>query len=227
MTTAAVLSGKNLMMTYGKGQTVQPVLSGASLRLGRGEACALLGPSGSGKTTLLSILGCLLTPTAGSLSILDRPVPWGAPRGLTRLRREVIGFVFQQSNLLPFLSVADNVRVVGRNSGVRGRDLEFRITELLDRLGIAAIAARRPAEVSTGQRQRAAIARALVHRPSVILADEPTAALDWDAGQTAVRLLADHARSSGAGLLVVTHDARLVDLFDQVFHIEHGKVVPA
>jgi ABC-type lipoprotein export system ATPase subunit len=227
MSAGAVVTGEDLVLVYGTGQTAQPVLSGASVRLGRGEACALLGPSGSGKTTLLSILGCLLTPTAGRLSVLDRTVPWGVPRGLTRLRREAIGFVFQQSNLLPFLSLADNVRVVGRNSGVPGRDLESRVGELLDRLGIGPVASKRPAEVSTGQRQRAAIARALVHHPAVILADEPTAALDWDTGQAAVRLLADHARSSGAGLLVVTHDARLVGLFDRAFRIEHGKVVAA
>jgi ABC-type lipoprotein export system ATPase subunit len=227
MSAEAVLIGEDLVLVYGTGPAAQPVLSGASVRLARGEACALLGPSGSGKTTLLSILGCLLTPTAGRLCVLDGPVPWGAPRGLTRLRRETIGFVFQQANLLPFLSVADNVRVVGRNSGVRGRDLESRVGELLDRLGIGSVASKRPAEVSTGQRQRAAIARALVHRPAVILADEPTAALDWDAGYAAVKLLADHARSSGAGLLVVTHDARLVGLFDRVFRIDHGKVVAA
>ena len=227
MSSGAVLTGEELAMTYRAGQAAQPVLAGASLRICRGEACALLGPSGSGKTTLLSILGCLLTPTAGRLTVAGRPAPWGAPRALARLRREAVGFVFQQAQLLPFLSVADNVRVVGRNSGVRGGELEGRVGQLLDRLGIGPIASMRPGQVSTGQRQRASIARALVHRPVVVLADEPTAALDWDAGRTAVGLLADHARSTGAGLLVVTHDDRLLGLFDRVFRIEHGKVVPA
>jgi putative ABC transport system ATP-binding protein len=221
---AAVLECADLRKSYGQGPLSQAVLTGVSLSLGAGQACVLLGPSGSGKTTLLSILGCLLSPSGGELRIQGQPVDHTAADQLTLLRRRQIGFVFQQAQLLPFLTLADNVALVGRNSGLGPAEVGQRVGELLARLDIVGLRARRPDQVSGGQRQRAAIARALVHRPAVVLADEPTAALDWANGEAVVRLLIEQAKVEGALLVVVTHDTRLVNRFDRVFHMDSGKV---
>ena len=142
---------------------------------------ALLGPSGSGKTTLLSILGCLLSPTAGVLRIDGKQVDHAAPGRLTELRRTVLGFVFQQAQLLPFLSMGDNLRIVGRNAGLARSFVEARITCLGDRLGIADLLVKKPHLASTGQRQGLDRSSA-AHQPPIVLADEPTAVLDWETG---------------------------------------------
>jgi putative ABC transport system ATP-binding protein len=222
---AAILDCNDVRKTYGRGPLAQAVLHGVSLRLGPGEACVLLGPSGSGKTTLLSILGCLLSPSAGELRIHGQAVDHACAGRQSWIRRRQIGFVFQQAQLLPFLTVAQNVAVVGRNSGLGRAETASRVEELLARLDIEHLRARRPDQVSGGQRQRAAIARALVHRPSIVLADEPTAALDGPTGEAVVRLLIEQARAEGALLIAVTHDTRLVKRFDRVFHMDSGRVL--
>jgi putative ABC transport system ATP-binding protein len=219
-----VLSCEGLHHTYGRGDAAEPVLRGVSASFAAGEACVLLGPSGSGKTTLLSILGCMLRPTGGQLSLCGEQVDWRSPCRLTRLRRAHLGFVFQHAQLLPFLTVAENLEVVGRNAGLSARALAPRVEELLDRLGIAAMWHKKPDHLSGGQRQRVAIARAVLHRPPILLADEPTAALDWQHGQEAVRLLVEQAREEGAMLLTVTHDTRLLPLFRRVLRIECGRL---
>ena len=144
---------------------------------------------------------------------------------LQELRRTKIGFVFQHAHLLPFLTVEQNLRVVGRNAGLTARSVADRITELAQRLGIGHYRHRRPGELSGGQRQRVAVARAVIHRPPIILADEPTSALDWDNGQAAVRLLVDEAHAAGAVLVTVTHDTRLVGMFDRVLRMECGRLL--
>jgi putative ABC transport system ATP-binding protein len=212
-------------MVYGTGAFAEPVLKDVTLSLDRGQACALLGPSGSGKTTLLSILGCLLTPTAGELRVAGVVVDHRSGRMLAQIRRTRIGFVFQQAQLLPFLSMAGNLRVAGRNAGVREADLLARIGDLAGRLGIAPLLEKKPDRASGGQRQRVAVARALIHRPPIVLADEPTAALDWANGESVVRLLTEQAKLEGSLLLAVTHDTRLLGFFDRVFQIEDGRVV--
>lgn len=214
-----------LSKTYGRGDLAETALSGVSLECQRGEACVLLGPSGSGKTTLLSILGCLLSPTSGKVEIEGQQVPHGQPGKLIALRRHKIGFVFQHAQLLPFLNVERNLSVVARNAGLSRRDISLRIGELTETLGIAPYRHRKPAELSGGQRQRVAIARALLHRPPILLADEPTAALDWENGQAAIRLLIEQARAENSLLIVVTHDMRLVPLFDRVIRMESGRVL--
>jgi putative ABC transport system ATP-binding protein len=219
-----VLECDNVCHTYGQGELAERVLLGVSASFSAGQACVLMGPSGSGKTTLLSILGCMLRPTAGELTVCGEKVDWRSPGRLTRYRRCHLGFVFQHAQLLPFLSVADNLAVVGRNAGLPGRKLAVRIDELLERLGIAAMRHKKPDQLSGGQRQRVAIARAVLHRPAVLLADEPTAALDWQHGQEAVRLLVEQARVEGALLLTVTHDTRLLPMFGRVLHIEGGRL---
>lgn len=219
-----VLQCENVHHTYGCGEVAEPVLLGVSASFAAGEACVLMGPSGSGKTTLLSILGCMLKPIAGNLSVCGERVDWRSPQGLTILRRLYLGFVFQHAQLLPFLSVAENLEVVGRNAGLSARRLADRIEELLERLGIATMRHKKPDHLSGGQRQRVAIARAVLHRPSILLADEPTAALDWQHGEEAVRLLVEQAQEEGAMLLTVTHDTRLLPMFRRVLRIEGGQL---
>ena len=220
-----VLECRAVSKAYGRGALAEPVLEDISFSLERGQSCALVGPSGSGKTTLLSILGCLLTPTSGELLIGDQAVDHGSGRMLGELRRTHIGFVFQHAQLLPFLTMKDNLRSIGRNSGLNTAELSARITELAERLGIDRLLNKKPEHASGGQRQRAAIARALIHRPRIILADEPTAALDWHNGKTVIRLLTEQAKIEKAVLLTVTHDMRLVDYFDRVLHLEDGRLV--
>lgn len=210
--------------TFGKGELAEPVLSGISASFAAGETCLLMGPSGSGKTTLLSIMGCMLRPTEGTLRLRGEPVDWRSSRRLTQARRQYLGFVFQHAQLLPFLTVTENLEVVGRNAGLRGHELDRRVSHLLERLDVVNCRRKTPDQLSGGQRQRVAIARAALHRPPVILADEPTAALDWDHGEEAVRLLVEQARQEGAMLLTVTHDARLIPYFDRRLGIDRGRL---
>lgn len=219
-----VLKCHDISKVYGAGSLTQTALDRVSLSFDRGETCVLLGPSGSGKTTLLSLLGCLLTPSSGQVSIEGKHVPYDSPAQLATLRSRRIGFVFQHAQLLPFLSVCDNLQVIGRNACMGRREISERTAYLLDRLGIGAFASRKPAQLSGGQRQRAAIARALLHRPPIVLADEPTAALDWTNGQAAVDLLIEQTRLEMALLIVVTHDARLVDRFDRALYLDSGSL---
>lgn len=219
------LSCHNLTHTYGKAGTPETALSDVSVEFAASEACLLMGPSGSGKTTLLSICGCLLRPTSGELYLEGEPVHRAPLSRLTAIRRQTIGFVFQHSQLLPFLSLEENLRIIGRNAGIAPRALAERIDGLLDRLEICPWRRRYPHEVSGGQRQRFAIARALVHRPRIVLADEPTAALDWRNGENAMKLLIEETRMSGALLIAVSHDARLLPLFERVLQIENGQIV--
>jgi putative ABC transport system ATP-binding protein len=220
----AVLQCENLHHTYGQAELAEPVLLGVSASFAAGEACVLMGPSGSGKTTLLSILGCLLRPTSGAVKVRGASVEWRSPSRMTRFRRVHLGFVFQHAQLLPFLTISENLEVVGRNAGLPPRTRMARIEELLERLGIAAMRHKKPDHLSSGQRQRVAIARAVLHRPPILLADEPTAALDWHHGEEAVRLLIEQARTEGAMVLTVTHDARLRPLFQRVLRIDAGQL---
>jgi putative ABC transport system ATP-binding protein len=219
---APVLECQVIRHVFGRGEIADEVLRGVTVAFERGETCVLMGPSGSGKTTLLSILGCLLTPTSGELVLDGQQVDFTARGVLRRLRRAKIGFVFQHAQLLPFLTITENLEVVGRNAGLSARALAIRIGDLLDRLGIATTRHRKPGQLSGGQRQRAAIARAVLQQPSILVADEPTAALDWHHGQEAVRLLVEQAQEEGAMLLAVTHDARLVPMFNRRLHIREG-----
>ena len=167
-TKSTLLGIRNVAKTFGR----NVVLRDVSLEIAEGEFLTILGESGSGKTTLLSILGCLLVPSEGELWFAGRRVRHVAG-SLTELRRTKIGFVFQHAQLLPFLSVVEHLEAVGWNAGLRGVALTRRVTELLERLDVAACAAKHPGQLSGGQRQRVSIARAVLHRPAVVLADEP------------------------------------------------------
>ena len=220
----AVLECECLSKTFGRETLAEKVLEDVSLSLHRGEACVLLGPSGSGKTTLLSILGCLLTPSGGELRIQNQRVDFQSLSQLTALRRHHLGFVFQRPQLLPFLSLEENLRIVGKNAGLPEVDLTDRLDQILDTLGVSHLRHRMPTEASGGQCERVGVARALLHRPSVVLADEPTAALDWPCGEAVMRLLTQQARRENALLFVVTHDQRLVPMFDRVFSMVVGRI---
>ena len=219
-----MLTCHRLRKTFGHGRAAQSALHEVTTNFHRGETCALLGPSGSGKTTLLSILGCLLSPDEGELTIDGTAVNFRSPGTLANLRRQRIGFVFQHAQLLPFLTIEDNLRIVGENAGLGRSTLRSRISELLQSLGIADLRQRSPESASGGERQRVAIARALLHSPSILLADEPTASLDAANGDNVVRLLIDQAKQHNALLIVVTHDTRVIPRFDRVLHIDSGKV---
>lgn len=218
------LQCENVSMVYQEGGFEEKAVEDVRLSCDRGQRCVLLGPSGSGKTTLLSILGALLRPTTGAVYIEGEAIPFSCSRHLTAIRRHRIGFVFQHSHLLPFLTVKDNLRLVSENVGLPKSSVNQRIIELAEMLGIEAYLDRMPSKLSGGQRQRVAIARALLHKPGLILADEPTAALDWQNGRTAIQLLVDQARIEHAVLFVVTHDTRLLSFFDRVFVMESGRL---
>lgn len=219
-----MLECRDVRKSFGTGRFAQPVLRGVSLALDPGQTGVLLGPSGSGKTTLLSILGCLQTPCSGQVIIDGEAVSHGNSRQMIALRRNRIGFVFQQAQLLPFLTMEENVRIVGRNAGLGRNELGARIPALMDRLNVAHLRTRRPCQASRGENQRVAVVRALVHRPWIVLADEPTAALDWQNGRAVIRLLTQIAEREQTVLLTVTHDVRLADMFMRRFHLDQGKV---
>jgi putative ABC transport system ATP-binding protein len=210
--------------TFQNAGNVERVLDGISLDLARGQSTLLLGPSGSGKTTLLSIVGCLLTPSSGELFINDDRIDFGNKDALVGIRRKQIGFVFQHAQLLAFLTVAENLRLVGMNASLSEEKVSAQISALSRQLHVQACLDKLPSVLSGGQRQRVAIARALMTNPSIVLADEPTAALDWNNAQAAVELLVQECRRRESTVLVVTHDIRLIPLFDRVLTLSEGRL---
>jgi putative ABC transport system ATP-binding protein len=220
----SVLSIQGISKDYGSGDIVEHVLKRVYLEFYQGQASVLIGPSGSGKTTLLSILGCLLAPSAGELTINGLAVDFANKSSLTEVRRQKLGFIFQQAQLLPFMTVAENLVIIGRNAGMSEANIASRLDNLLERLELQGMRHKYPAQLSGGQRQRVAISRALLHGPSIVLADEPTAALDWQTGKTVVELLLEQARLEQAVLVVVTHDTRMLPLFDRILSIADGMV---
>jgi putative ABC transport system ATP-binding protein len=221
----AVIEARNVVKRLGAGAGQVEALRGVSLALMGGELTLLMGPSGSGKTTLLSILGCMLTPTSGSIRIRGRVTSGANAGALARLRRDHVGFVFQSYHLFPTLSALDNVRLALDVRGERGRTAIARSRRVLDVVGLAEKQDALPRELSGGEQQRVAIARAIVANPSAILADEPTGALDSANGQTVMTILAEVARDPQRAVLVVTHDPRIVPFADRVVHIEDGRIV--
>jgi len=229
MSESPALETRGLTKVYGHGHTEVVALSDASMRVRRGEIVALLGPSGAGKSTFLLCVGLINAPTRGTVSIGGRLMQDG-PRSLgdrRRFRRERIGFVFQKSNLIPFLSAVENVQVVGELVGRPSSVARRRAMELLADLGVGKRASNMPAQLSGGEQQRVTVARALANHPSLILADEPTAALDGTRGRQVMELFRDVAHQHGTGVVVVTHDHRALDVFDTVYEMEDGTLKPA
>ncbi|HMM88227.1 ABC transporter ATP-binding protein [Bradyrhizobium sp.] len=223
--TEPLLEAVNVAKDLGSGAAKVAALKGVSLALRGGELTLLMGPSGSGKTTLLSILGCMLTPTAGTVRIRQSSIADAGPEDLARLRREHVGFIFQSFHLFPTLSAVDNVRLALDVRGEPSRAARARSREALAKVGLAHKTKAYPRELSGGEQQRVAIARAIVGNPSIILADEPTAALDGENGQAIMKLLAEVAREREHAVLIVTHDPRLLPFADRVVHIEDGRII--
>lgn len=220
------LEACNLTKVYGSGNTEVVAMKDVSLRVAAGEVMALLGPSGAGKSTLLTALGLINPPTAGRIVIGGTAV-LDADRALVDLRafrRRHLGFVFQKANLIPFLSAAENVAVALEINDVAPRVARRRALELLDYLGVGDRAQSLPDALSGGQQQRVAVARALANQPDLILADEPTAALDSHRGRQVMELFRTVAHERGAAVIVVTHDHRALDVFDRTCEMEDGRL---
>jgi putative ABC transport system ATP-binding protein len=214
--------------SFGAGPNRVHILHDAGLGIARGEVVFLVGPSGSGKTTLLSILGCLLTPDQGSVQVLGQEVAGMSATERTRFRGQHLGFVFQTFNLFPTLSALDNVALVLTMRGLSCAAARLRAAELLDQVGLAQRGGLRPpAQMSTGECQRVAVARALANQPTILLADEPTASLDAGNGQSVMKLLTRLVRERGMTLVVVTHDNRILPFADRILHLENGRLIRA
>jgi putative ABC transport system ATP-binding protein len=215
---------QNVTKTYGSGATAYQALRGVDFNVSPGEFVMLSGPSGSGKTTLLSILGCVLGPTTGGVELLGEDISRATERDLPRLRREYIGFVFQSHNLIASLDATENIALLLRMRGYAHNDALEESHRLLGAVGLADKIASLPRDLSGGQRQRVAIARALAGSPPIILADEPTAALDAQNGLAVTELLRALAKEHGHTVVVVTHDNRIFHLADRIVHIEDGLI---
>lgn len=215
-----------LTKIYGHGNTEVVAVKDVTLRVARGEIVALLGPSGAGKSTLLTAMALINPPTSGQIHIGGQLVMDGA-RALVDLRafrRQHLGFVFQKANLIPFLNARENVQVALEVNDVPPRAARERAMELLEYLGVGNRANNLPDALSGGEQQRVAVARALANKPSLILADEPTAALDSRRGRQVMELFAQVAHDRGTAVIVVTHDARALDVFDRIVEMEDGRL---
>jgi ABC-type lipoprotein export system ATPase subunit len=225
----AVVSARGLVRTFGEGRSARRVLDGADLEVAAGEIVAVLGRSGSGKSTLLHLLGGLDRPESGTVEIAGERLDGAGERRLSALRRRHVGFVFQFFHLLPELTGEANVLLAARVRGT-DRDAERRGRELVDRLGLRDVAESFPHQLSGGEQQRFAIARALVNDPSLVLADEPTGNLDVQAGASVLELLREVA-TNGAGapraVVLVTHEASAAAIADRVLRLEDGRLGPA
>lgn len=217
---------ENLVKSFGKGESKVSVIDGANFTLNRGEFVALVAPSGSGKTTLLMMLGCVLEPTSGSMVIGDEEVYRGKwlIKDDRALRRKKIGFIFQAHYLIPFLNIEENVTLLPYQNGETKSVVKPRVKEIMDYLDMSDKMANMPSELSGGQNQRIAIARALANNPDIILADEPTAALDQHRAKSVVEMLKKITREKNVTIIMVTHDERLLPYCDKVLTIKDKKI---
>ncbi len=220
---AVVASG--VEMVYDSGAEPYAVLRGIDLEIQKGDVQLLMGPSGSGKTTLLSILGGILTPTAGKVFLMGQEITGMTRNQLAKFRLKNVGFIFQGFNLFPALTAAENVEVALKVKGLRGLQARRQVAiELLEQVGLADRMHHLPKDLSGGQKQRVAIARALAGDPHIIMADEPTASLDSQSGHAVIELLRQLAKNAGRTVLIVTHDPRLVDAADRITYLEDGMI---
>lgn len=211
-------------MSYQLGHESIPVLKDVNLSVKSGNIKLLMGPSGSGKTTLLSILAGLLSPTGGRVELLGQDITKLSRAQLSRFRLENIGFIFQGFNLFPALTAIENVELALDLRGIRGKVARDQAQDLLTQVGLGDKIDHHPRDLSGGQKQRVAIARALVTHPKIVMADEPTAALDSHSGHAVMELLRKLAKDDGVTVLMVTHDARIVDIADSIICLEDGEI---
>ena len=219
-----VLVARDLTKVYGEGGAAVRALDGASIEVRRGEIVAIMGPSGSGKSTMLHLLGALETPTSGEISLGGERYDGLDDAGLTRVRRDRIGFVFQFFNLLPSLSAEENVLLPALIAGDRGEAARARVRQLLGRVGLSSRIDHLPAELSGGEQQRVSIARALLREPELVLADEPTGNLDSRSGAEVLELLREVSESEQQTVVMVTHDPGAAAVADRVIFLRDGRV---
>lgn len=218
------IHANGIEMTFFSGEQPFKVLKGINLSIKLGDIQLLMGPSGSGKTTLLSILGGILTPTAGQVFSLGQEITGLSRRALAQFRLHNIGFIFQGFNLFPALTAAENIEAALNLKGYKGKEARQQALKLLEQVGLGDKIQSLPSDLSGGQKQRIAIARALAGKPRLILADEPTAALDSQRGRAVIELLRSLAKEEGCTVVMVTHDARIMDIADRVVYMEDGMV---
>lgn len=223
-----VLTVRGLTKTYGIGDTIVDAVRSVDLDVAAGEILLVMGPSGSGKTTLLLMLGALLRPTAGSITVRGRDgrdvdIATALEKQLPTLRSRTFGFIFQDYALLDALTATENIAVAANLAGTTGIHARQRATELLDRVGLAHRTAARPSQMSGGEQQRVAVARSLANDPPVLLADEPTANLDASRGRDLARLLRHLADEDHRSIIIVSHDDRLREIADRVLWLEDGQ----
>jgi putative ABC transport system ATP-binding protein len=221
-----IVSVQNAVKNYTLGKVVVPALRGVTLEVHEGEFLSIAGPSGSGKTTLLNLIGCVDTPTSGTVAVAGKDTSKLSERALTNLRLHTIGFIFQSFNLVPVLSVLQNVELpLLLQRQLSGSERRKRVSELLERVGLRDYGKHRPTELSGGQRQRVAIARALVTRPQLVLADEPTANLDSTTGSNILDVMKELNRTERTTFIFSTHDARVMAHASAVIRLADGKFV--
>jgi putative ABC transport system ATP-binding protein len=219
------LTLEGITQTRGRGARAVKVLHGVSIAVEPGEFVLLQGPSGAGKTTLLSVAGGILTPDEGTVELGGRRLHTGSPARDRRHRAGTVGFVFQRCNLLPHLTVWENILLMGQIAGRGAEETRGVADDLLRRVGIDKLRDRYPRELSGGEEQRAAVVRALIHRPSIVLADEPTGSLDGRAGQAVTEILAEIARMFRSAVVVATHDLRIAAFASRIVRIEDGRIL--
>ena len=227
MSSPAALSLQNVTLEYPDGEGTLKALDNVSLQVRSGEILSLVGPSGSGKSSLLAVAATLIRPTSGEVNVAGVDTAKLDDAGCTTLRRGKVGLIFQQPNLLPSLTAVEQLVITDRLRGLRAASSEVRARELLDLVGLAPAADKRPHQLSGGQRQRVNIARALMGSPDLMLVDEPTAALDHERSESIVKLLVELTREFGFGTVMVTHDTEFVPLTDSVAAMRDGALAAA
>jgi putative ABC transport system ATP-binding protein len=226
MKSGKAIVARGVEMIFQTGSQKYHALRDINLDINQGDVHLLMGPSGSGKTTLLSILGGILTPTQGRVCLLGNELSRLSRSKLSKVRLGNIGFIFQEFNLFPALNALENVELALDMKGIKGRSARREAMDLLDQVGLAHKAKAMPRDLSGGQKQRVAIARALTGNPEIIMADEPTAALDSQSGHAVISLLRQLAKERQRTVVMVTHDARIIDVADRVTYLEDGKLQP-
>ena len=215
-----VLELKNIIKNYPDGQNINEVLKDVSFQVNQGEFAAIIGPSGAGKSTLLTIMGALLTPTSGQIILNDQDISQLSKKKQTEIRLNQIGFIFQNSDLIPYLKIKDQLQFIQKISSKKPVDA----IEILDKLGLRSRLNSYPNVLSGGEKQRVAIARAFINQPDLILADEPTASLDSKRGHEVVSIIQQTVHQENKAAVMVTHDERVLDLVDTIWEIEDGKL---